>query len=477
MEAAGALAAREIHQSYLPELARQRLALVCGPGNNGGDGFVVARHLYAAGFYSLQVYTWAPAKQQTALYKLQKERAQAQGLRITDLEQEPDKISELSRFGIVVDALFGIGLSREINQKPAEIVGAINSGAGAVISLDIPSGISSLTGNTLGVAVRASMTLTFGLAKPGLYIGDGPSHSGKIRILQIGFPRQLFRQIAQTHFAFNERLARRWLPVRKERSNKSDHGHLLVVAGSAGMWGAAQLACEAAYRIGSGYVTLAVSPEEAKSPLANQVGAEVLIASRTASNLLEKKTAVVIGPGSGKDEQIKDLILSLKKSGFSQVVLDADGLSVLSGMKGQKLLPQWVLTPHSGELARLLNTTSDEIEVDRPRFALEAAKKFGCMILLKGYRSLLANHEGRLAVIISGNASLAKAGTGDVLSGFIGGLMAQGVGALQAAGTGAYFHGRLSDEWIRLGRDAKSLMPRDLLALAPELLSQLSREI
>ena len=145
-------------------------------------------------------------------------------------------------------------------------------------------------------------------------------------------------------------------------------------------------------------------------------------------------------------------------------------------MSFRTLPPTWILTPHSGELARLLKVSVEEIERDRFHFASMAAQKFGCLVLLKGFRTVLATHENRFAVITSGNAALAKAGTGDVLSGFIGGLLAQGVGSLQAAGTGAYFHGRIADEWLRTGKDIKSLMPRDLLAMAPECLTLLSRQ-
>jgi ADP-dependent NAD(P)H-hydrate dehydratase / NAD(P)H-hydrate epimerase len=476
MEVAGALAAREIQQAFLPELSRHRVAVICGPGNNGGDGLVVARHLYAMGFLSLQVFYWAPEKKRSKLFRVQLTRAVKQGIRIVDLEAEPKRIPEIAEFGVIIDGLFGIGLQRTVEDRPLEIIRTVNSSQATVASLDIPSGLSSDSGAVMGDAVRAAMTLTFGLAKSGLYVGDGSSYTGRVRILQIGLPRRLFREVAHTHFAFNERLARRWLPTRKERSHKAQHGHLLVIAGSPGMWGAAQLSTEAAYRIGAGYVTLAAPSEESLKFLGREIGSEVLVTSRKNPELFEKKNAVVIGPGAGVDQDLKNLVEKLHARRMERVLLDADALTALSEMSGAKLLPSWILTPHSGELSRLLGVPAEEIEKDRLYHASKAAEKFGCLVLLKGFRSILANHEGRVAVVVSGNAGLAKAGTGDVLSGLIGGLLAQGVGPLQAAGTGAYLHGRLADEWLRLGRDAKSLMPRDLLALAPELIQQISRE-
>ncbi|MDZ4678511.1 MAG: NAD(P)H-hydrate dehydratase [Oligoflexia bacterium] len=477
METAGALAAREIQLSFLPELSRGKLAIICGPGNNGGDGLVVARHLYNIGFLSLQVFTHAPKELQSKLYKTQVDRLKKHGISIVDLVNEPTRVIELSEYNVVVDALYGIGLSRPIEAGVAQIIHTLNATNSSVISIDVPSGLCATTGKILGTCVRATMTISFGLAKPGMLAGEGTVVCGKIRILQIGFPRRLFREKATTHFAFNEHLARRWLPIRKARSHKAQNGHLLVIAGRPGMWGAAQLCSEAAYRMGVGYVTVAVeNRDDALKSFIKDIGSEVLIKTRDEADLLEKKNAVVLGPGAGVDQNLNSILERLIAENFKRVVIDADGLTVLSEMGTVKLPAQWILTPHAGELSKLLKIPVEEIEQDRFYHAGLAAQKFGCLVLFKGYRTVLADHQGRVAVITSGNASLAKAGTGDVLSGFIGALLAQDVQPLQAAGTAAYFHGRLSDEWLRYGKDIKSLMPRDLLTNTPELLGQLSRE-
>jgi hydroxyethylthiazole kinase-like uncharacterized protein yjeF len=477
MEAAGSLSAREIHLSFLPELSRGKIAIVCGPGNNGGDGLVVARHLYTLGIVSLQVFTHAPKDSQSPLFKTQLKRLQKLGLKIIDLEKDLERISELSQCKVIVDALFGIGLTRPIEGDVSKIIGAINAASGsAAISLDIPSGLNANTGQILGSCVRATMTLTFGLAKPGLLTGDGPAMSGKTRVLQIGLARRLFREKATTHFAFNEHLAKRWLPIRNARSHKRQNGHLLVVAGRPGMWGAAALCTEAAYRMGSGYVSLAVENEsEALKSFVKDVGSEVLIKFRADSDLFDKKTAIVVGPGAGVDGDLEKFLERLISKKIKNVVVDADALTVLSKMGDKKLPSQWILTPHAGELSRLLKVSAEEIEQDRFHYAGKASQKYGCLVLLKGYRTLLADSSGRVAIITSGNSALAKAGTGDVLAGFIGALLAQGVEPLQAAATASYFHGRLADEWVRYGKDVKSLMPRDLLTMTPELLGQFSR--
>ena len=265
--------------------------------------------------------------------------------------------------------------------------------------------------------------------------------------------------------------------MRTRQSNKSDHGRLLVIAGQPGTWGAAALCCEAAYRMGVGYVTLALADkEQSLRYMVGDIGAEVLTAFRDDPKLFANKSAVVIGPGAGVGEKTKELIRGLISSEVRSVLVDADGLTALSEMEDIKLPSTWLLTPHTGELSRLLKVSVEEIDNNRFYFATLAAKKFGCYVLLKGYRSLLAGPDERVAVITSGNAALAKAGTGDVLSGMTGALMAQGLGTVQAGGTAAYLHGRAADDWLRLGRDMKSFMPRDLMGMLPELLVQITRQ-
>ncbi len=459
MEAAGALAAREIDQSFFPEIKRGRTAVVVGPGNNGGDGLVVARHLHSAGHRNLVVFYYAPQDKRSALFVLQLKRLELQGIKLIDLEQNPEKLEHIRTSTLVIDALFGIGLSRKIEGEFLHIVDMINSTRVPVVSLDAPSGLNCNTGVASGAVVKASMTLSFGLAKPGFFVADGPGQVGKLRVLPIGFPHEALRGVATSHFLFNEKLARRYLPTRETRSHKSQHGHLLVAAGRPGMWGAGVLASSSAYRMGAGYVTWA-SWEEPSEKLKEVP--EVLAQNLNEDSLWSKTyQAVAAGPGLGVSEKTRDFILELIERKFEKVVLDADAITVCVDYSLFPLPDSWILTPHAGELSRVLGIEAYQIDNNRFEMAKRAAEVCGCHVLLKGFRSVLA-YQNRMMVIQSGNSALAKAGTGDVLTGMIGGLMAQGLEPLQATATATYIHGRLADEWVRAGHDKNSLLASDL---------------
>ncbi|MDZ4662670.1 MAG: NAD(P)H-hydrate dehydratase [Pseudomonadota bacterium] len=472
METAGSGAAREINQAYYPELTKGGVAVVCGPGNNGGDALVVARHLHSMGHRDLDVYFLAPAKKRSKLFKHQLKRAELMGLRLIDLEANPKKMAGLESASLIIDGVFGIGLKSKVQEPFETLIDSINRARTPVVSLDVPSGLDADRGLVLGSSVRAEMTVTFGLGKPGFFVHEGPLHVGRLRVLSIGFPFELLRRVAVTHFGFHERLARRYLPERKDTSNKSDHGHLLVVAGSKNSWGAGVLCANAAFRVGVGYVTFASF--ENPSTIVSEIP-EVYTASLLDAKVLEnpKLTAIALGPGLGVNSETKNLIVKIKKEKREKVVLDADAITVCAQEKLFPLPESWVLTPHAGELARMLNIDSREINNDRYHYALEASRIAGCHVLLKGYRSILAFGE-RTMVIQSGNAALAKAGTGDVLTGMIGGFLAQDLPTVQATATAAYLHGRMSDEWVRSGSDKRSLLASDIGAHLPQLMNRIA---
>ena len=470
MEAAGLAAAREIALTYIPELTRGQVAIVCGPGNNGADGLVVARHLHSSGHRDVVIFLVAPSDRQSDLFRVQLRRAQLQGLRIVNLIDLPESLKQLQKAELIIDALFGIGLNRKIEGLASQAIEAMNAAKAPTVSLDTPSGLNADTGQLEGAAVNAAMTLTFGLAKPGFFVADGPGHVGKLRILPIGFPHQARRQIATSHFLFNERLARRYLPQRKDTSNKSDHGRLLVLAGREGFWGAGLLASSAAFRMGAGYVQWASFEAPFESI---QEVPEVLTGKISDEGLWRTKfSAACVGPGLGVGQATADVIEKLKTMKGLPVVVDADAITACVNYGLFPLPKNWILTPHTGELSRILKVQTSEIEHDRFNAVFEASKKTGCHVLLKGFRSLVAFEE-RCWVIHSGNSALAKAGTGDVLTGMIGGLLAQGLTSLEAASTGAYVHGALADEWLRQGNDKLGLTASDLKSILPQVVSRL----
>jgi ADP-dependent NAD(P)H-hydrate dehydratase len=263
------------------------------------------------------------------------------------------------------------------------------------------------------------------------------------------------------------------LPTRKDRTNKSDFGRLVVMAGSENMWGAGILAAQSAYRMGAGYVTWAGRDLPIEKL---EQTPEVLTAALDDEKIWKTKTisAYAVGPGLGVSEETAQLIRRLKNLKAEKVVLDADALTVCAKYKLFPLPKTWVITPHAAELARLIQMDVKEIENDRFGAALAAAKKVGCHVLLKGYRSVLA-YEKRCMVISAGNSALAKAGSGDVLTGMIGGLLAQGLDTLQATATAAFIHGRLADEWLRMGFDKRALNPSDLKDSLSSMLSRIAQ--
>ncbi len=473
MESAGLQAARESQQNFYPELTRGLTAFFCGPGHNGADGLVMARHLHSMGFRNLLVVLIAPAKKRSELFKLQLKRVELHGLRIVDGLRESKKLEQVRAATLVIDALVGIGLKKSLEGDLQDMVDLINSLKVPVVALDCPSGLSCDTGTVHGVAVRAHTTFTFGLPKPGFFTADGPLYVGKLRVLSVGYPYESLRGIATTHFVFNDKLARRYLPTRKERTSKSDFGRLVVMAGSPDMWGAGLLAAQSAYRMGVGYVTWAGD----RLPFEKlETTPEVLTSSLDNEEIwdIKKISAYAVGPGLGVNEETAAIIRRLKNLKVEKVVIDADALTVCVKFKLFPLPKTWVVTPHVGELSRILKKDAKAIEADRYAAALAASKITGCHVLLKGFRSILA-YGKRCMVINSGNSALAKAGAGDVLTGMIGALLAQGLDTLQATATAAFIHGRLADEWTRAGYDKRTLNPSDLKDGLASMLSRIAQ--
>ena len=475
MEAAGTLAAREIQLNYFPELSAGHTSILCGPGNNGGDGLVVARHLHSMGFRDITVFLMAPAKSQTDQFKTQLKRCELQGIRITDCTRSMKKMEAIKSSKLVVDALLGIGLDGGLRGDFLSSVELVNSIKVPVISLDTPTGLDVDKGIVENIAVRSDLTLTFGLAKPGFFVADGPRHVGKLRTLSIGFPHEALRGTATSHFLFNEKLAKRYLPKRKEQDNKSNHGRLVIAAGSEGKWGAGILSSHSAYRMGVGYVywTSFTPPLDHLKSIP-----EVMTRDLDDEELWdsEKISSWVVGPGLGTENDTRDLIRKLQAQKVEKVLLDADALTVAVKDRIFPLPATWVITPHAGELSRIIGWSAKEIEANRFEAALEAARVTGCHVLLKGYRSVMA-YQQRCMVINAGNSALAKAGTGDVLSGMIGALMAQGLDTLQAAATGAFLHGKMADDWLRRGLNQNTLLASDIQEELPALLSRISSSV
>ena len=467
MESAGALSAREItsHSSWVSSV----VMVFCGPGHNGGDGLVLARHLLSNGS---PVEVFCSDKLSSPLIEKQKKRLTSQGIRLYSLENQERIQKTAKKTSLIIDALFGVGLCRNIEGNYLKLIKWMNSASKPIVSLDTPSGLNGDTGRVRGVAVRADLSLSFGLKKPGFYLMEGPAHTGQILNLSIGFPPFLLSKEVTSHFLIDEDWVSAQLPERSPANHKARQGHLLVLAGRPGFWGAGRLSAEAAYRMGVGYVTWAGGDGSEHPPLESTP--DVLTQKLSENNLFAKKTAVAIGPGLGTGPQTKKLLLTLKETGLPTVV-DADAWTVCVKDNLFPLPENWVSTPHSGELARLFGLTGEKVDENRCSYALKASQQTGSPVLLKGFHSVLA-WEGKCGIISSGNAALAKAGTGDVLTGFIGALLARSLSPFKATAVGGFIHGQIADNWIRSGKDADTLMAKDLKDLLPSTLKQLRRK-
>jgi ADP-dependent NAD(P)H-hydrate dehydratase len=455
METAGCQAAQWI-LDYVSDLDHKAIAIIAGPGYNGADGLVVARELFKK-TKNVSIYTNGSSRPH---WKKQFEKIQ--GI----------EVYTLAEFGVqadvVIDALFGVGLTKKLGADEVALIETINH-ANHIISLDIPSGLDCDRGISWGGCVKADQTLAFNLAKPGFFVNDGPSATGKIKVLDIGL-KALHKKCADTHFSVSRKWARTHKPNFGEQIHKSDRGRSLLIAGSFKFPGAGILATRAALRSGSGYATLVC---DGAAQLAYE-NPDFLLQDAKEIRLSDLKfDAIGIGPGLGVSTRTQNFIVELKNMKMPRVLVDADALTVCAEKDLFPLPADWIATPHAGELGRILKIDAKEIESDRYHYARLAHEKMGCQVLLKGFHSVLA-FDGKVVVIPTGNSALAKSGTGDVLSGMITSFMAQGMTPTRAALFGSYLHGLIADDWIRMRKDAASLIASDLIENLPRCLAKLA---
>jgi len=465
MENAGRGVADIVLERFGEEAARGTLVF-CGPGNNGGDGLVVARHLYQRGL-PVRVVLMASEEKYRAEAGINLRVARYAGIPMLSALTEETVTglsTEIRSAGLIVDALFGTGLSRPLSGRFALAVKLINESGLPVVAVDMPSGLSADTGRPLGVAVRATLTATMALPKVGQVIHPGKTYVGELRVVDIGMPRRVMEEKAP----LREYLDRSWavsvLKARPPDTHKGTYGHVLILAGSRGKTGAAVLAALGALRGGAGLVTLAsakslqalfagyipeiltagLEPETPKAELAPETAETIL-------ELASRMKAVVLGPGFGLSKEARSLLRRLAVELPVPTVLDADALTALAGdlaLLKQSRGPR-IITPHPGEMARLLGKPKDEIQADRLEAARGAARDSGAVVVLKGAATVVASPGGREAINATGNPGMAQGGMGDVLSGLIGALLAQGYGLFEAACLGVYLHGASGDDLAR----------------------------
>jgi len=452
MQRAGAAAFAELRARWP---AARRIAVACGGGNNGGDGYVVARLAREAGLDVTLLQLGDPQR-------LHGDAATAAAAwRAAGGAVAPFAAAGLAGAEVIVDALLGTGLERPVEGAWAEAIEALNAASAPLLALDLPSGLDADRGVPLGGAVHAAATVTFVGQKPGLYTGAGPDHAGAVRFARLDLPDAVYAGVEPAARLLGDAdLAA--LPARRRRvSHKGDHGHVLVVGGDVGMCGAALLAGSAALRTGAGLVSLATRAAHAAALTAARPELMCHGVDRAADllPLLRRADVVAIGPGLGRTRWGAQLLGAALDSG-RPLVVDADALTLLAADPERR--EDWVLTPHPGEAARLLGTTTAAVQADRLAAVAALQAAYGGAVVLKGAGSLVADGAGPPALCRDGNPGMAAGGFGDLLTGVVAALRAQGLDAGAAARLGVLVHARAAD--LTAGAGERGLLPSDCLA-------------
>lgn len=475
-----------------------RVTVLVGPGNNGGDGLVAGRIIAQESKAAVRFYLLKKRDENDPNLKAVRDA----GLLVADAEDD-QRYRVLHHMtgsaDLLIDALFGIGIRLPLGAEAARLLQSIHRTLNDlqtseleipvitpsqpsptvrrlpyVLAVDCPSGLDCDTGALDKNTIFADETITYIAAKPGLFTFPGASAVGKLTISTIGVPDNLPELKSEKRFLVDGGLVRKRLPARPLNSHKGTYGRALIVAGSGNYVGAPGMAAAAAYRAGAGLITVAAPPnvinilsgslfEPTWIPLPSDGGAKLILSE------LESANALLIGPGWGRETATRDLLISLldqKSENFPPMIIDADGLNLLSEIENWWTLlpPNTVITPHPGEMSRLCKTDTSTVQANRWTLAAEKAAEWGTVVLLKGAHTLIAHPDGQIAVLPFKTDALAKAGTGDVLSGIIVGLLAQGLSPFDAAITGGYVHG-LAAELAAQRSNTRSVIASDVIAL------------
>lgn len=489
MENAGKAIAEEVRK-ILGEVDQKNILILIGPGNNGGDGLVTARHLHDGGA-KVSLYLCAQRPKDDPNLEQVKQR------QIPNIEAgEDEKLSQLcellSSADAVVDAIFGTGRSRPLKGVVPQVLDRVSTAKGEraglrIIALDLPSGLNADTGAVDSACLYADNTITLGFPKLGLYNFPGAERAGEVTIADIGIPSHLAEQVA------TELITDEWvksvLPKRPLGANKGTFGRVLIAAGSINYIGAAYLACSGVIRVGAGLATLATATslqpvlaakltEVTYLPLPESLPG---IISPGAAGLIDQQqeqyNVLLLGCGLGQSQSAARFIRSVlfeSKAALPSLVLDADALNTLAKISHwwQQLTGDAILTPHPGEMARLFGTSVDDVQQDRLGVAKRAATQWHKIVVLKGAYTVVAAPDGRASISPIANPGLASAGTGDVLTGAIAGLLAQGLSLFDAAACGVYLHGQAGEMVKKVMGDA-GMIATDLLSALPLVIKQL----
>lgn len=473
-------------------LRSRRILLLAGKGNNGGDAFAAARHLRNKGS---EVIIYITAKQEEVSGDAGTNLAIAgkTGIQIVELPACSDlsKFSEdISKADLIIDGILGTGFKGELSGLIKAVAGLVNSSPGRVLSIDIPSGVDGGTGRVEGLCIKAERTVTFCLPKVGLVLHPGCDYTGELIVADIGIPEEAIKKQNIKLFTIDSNMISSVIPERKADSNKGSYGRILVISGSTGMTGSGCLCAGAALRSGAGLVYLGVPASLA--PIYSSAILEPVIlpledygtgrvSKACMGKLLEhlgRMDAAAIGPGLSTGESVPEVIYSVIENTGVPLVIDADALNSIAVNINilKRLKATAVITPHPGEMARLLGTDIRKVQEDRLGAAVNFAAEWGVIVVLKGSRTIIAFPDGRAYINTGGNPGMATAGTGDVLTGIIAGLAGQGMSPEQAAVAGVYLHAAAGDA-AALRKGMHGMVAGDLLEELPYIIKALTKGV
>lgn len=451
------------------------VCVVCGSGNNGGDGFAIARILQN-NRYSVETFCVGNPEHYTEETQEQMHRLQECGGKITYGMPQEDSYS------VIIDAVFGVGLSRKVEGRYRQVIEQMNRMRGTKFAVDIPSGLSATTGCILGCAFKADYTVTFQLKKIGLELSQGRTMAGRVIVPDIGISTDSICEDQEIVRTAGKDIYRKMLPDRPEDSNKGTYGRLLVIAGSKGMAGAAYLNAHAAYMTGAGLVRIYTSSDNRE--ILQTLLPEAIITTYEEYNkeellsLLTWADSVCIGSGLGMSRLSEKILKTVIEYVKVPCLIDADGLNLLAENKNylnQMAERRFVITPHMKEMSRLTGISVEELKADRIQILKDFSSRYRITCVLKDSRTLIASEEKGIRMNLTGNSAMAKAGSGDVLAGVISGWMVQGKEAEDAAELGTYIHG-LSGDLAKFEKGVYSVMAGDLIEYISKALMKLEEE-
>jgi NAD(P)H-hydrate epimerase len=488
MENAGRGTVGVLLKNY-PHVLKGTVAVIAGKGNNGGDGFVIARYLINRGV-RVRIFLLGARGKIRGDAKINLDSVLKMQVPLTEIKNSAGwKVhrGELEGCTLIVDAIFGTGLTADIGGLIGEVIHHLNGLTIPTVAVDLPSGLHPDTGAVLGCCVQADCTVTFGLPKRGLFLYPGAQYAGSIKIVDISIPSAFVDEALLPDHVLSFADMSQALKVRNPDTHKGDYGHVLAIAGSRGKTGAAVLTCQAAARVGAGLVTLGIP--ESLHAIVEQKLTEVMtepLSEHTAGflglssfekirELMEGKKVLVLGPGLSTGEDTVKLVHAVIKESSIPVVVDADGLNALGAHPGvlQQVDVPVVVTPHPGEMARLVGVSVREVQGDRIAIAKDFARRYGCYLVLKGARSLIAEPDGSLAINLTGNPGMASGGMGDLLTGMIPGFIAQGYDCATSIKLSVFIHG-LAGDLLRRERGPVGFIAGDVLSEVPRVLQALA---